>query len=1257
MVKAAKANVCPKPTASYWRPWENPNSDAEEGRRLPAGNFRSNDLSPKSKSPEKIDLDDISEISKGSSTPHGYIDSDDFKPLHIDTASEGVRERRFSDLSAISKSSNTPHGYIDSDDFKPLHIDTASEGERERRANNFSPKSTGSLQYQYLDANELDSLIAQAVNDTASERGNDLSPISKSSEGEKMQVDSDNDKTLVDEEKTLVEENLVDLENLMSSPRRVSPVMMSTPVKGTQRREAGQTPGVRRALFSQERRRQDRERQRSYKEFFKNANTSGGAKKYFAAKWQNEEAARREKDAGPYLVNRSMRQAKDKTPQQIRQEYIERVRNESAKKNFDGLRGWLSEEKRGNRGTPKNQTVIKRKVERPSRLSGVKKQSFAQGRRREDRERRQTTKTALKKINNKDLWAQHNAEKSRGEPSFVLRPSPNTRQVRRQRIQEKVKQANKDLSRASPKKSYTRDRSTPKKPYSRNQSTPKKTYARNESTPKTSYAKNVSTVHKKLAVEAQDERSRRIAARSNEQGPSKRQSYNKPEKKVSFSTESLVFKDAYPTNIADLTRVDKVDNIDWEKSFQKNEKSFREKAKSFLRQKGVMPKVGKSEIELRNRLECEQVYQERKELEKLYEIHMPQELKELGDKYSEAKQAYQQQAKDDFVKSEEAEKRLQELNEKLEKDNVEHYYVVKHNFKNPNYEHNLSEAEQRIAATESEIAFVEAESVMQLKEREALASQQREKLRVLEQSFKHHQAEYENSIVGIADTIRDLTGSFRVSDPNLTNSSFVSGITYGSLVHSFRTPDNSELRDNSLKSFQSVKTGSSFQSGKTYGSLNHSFRTAASGNNSRNSQKSFQSVKTGSSFQSGKTYGSLNHSFRTAASGNNSRNSQKSFQSVKTGSSFQSGKTYGSLNHSFRTAASGNKSSATLKSGSSFRSNKTYGGLDRSFKDVDSGNKVFGGLDESFRSTRSYGNVRPRHSFFSKSTGYLDSYLQKYHAETDKTNKEIRLEAAEEERLCYMTKIQETKIDLNQTVLKLDEIQIKWPEDIEIEKLTLQSKEKDLENAIALLDMSYTNYEKKVQNQTNTSKDLQRCKDLEKTMMYCQREVEQLKSDIAENNAYRVEKEKELISEAESLKKANDAEIEKLKEFETKQLLGVHRSTWDYEGREYTLFMDDDHNPEMKVWTAPPLKVGGFAANYSDDPEEREDAVDKARDGDYDVPESDYTGGGMFGSSDDGPSDECRKAASDECFKDVGWSDDATTCYPGSANTSWNSRW
>jgi len=1181
MVKAAKANVCPKPTASYWRPWENPNSDAEEGRRLPAGNFRSNDLSPKSKSPEKIDLDDISEISKGSNTPHGYIDSDDFKPLYIDTASEGKRERRFSDLSAISKSSNTPHGYIDSDDFKPLHIDTASEGERERRANNFSPKSTGSLQYQYLDANELDSLIAQAVNDTASERGNDISPISKSSEGEKMQVDSDNDKTLVDEEKTLVEENLVDLENLMSSPRRVSPVMMSTPVKGTQRREAGQTPGVRRALFSQERRRQDRERQRSYKEFFKNANTSGGAKKYFAAKWQNEEAARRDKDAGPYLINRSMRQAKDKTPQQIRQEYIERVRNESAKKNFDGLRGWLSEEKRGNRGTPKNQTVIKRKVERPSRLSGVKKQSFAQGRRREDRERRQSTKNVLKKINNKDLWAQHDAEKSRGEPSFVLRPSPNTRQVRRQRIQEKIKQANKELSRASPKKSYTRDRSTPKKPYSRNQSTPKKTYARNESTPKTSYAKNVSTVHKKLAVEAQGERSRRIAARSNEQGTSKRQSYNKPEKKVSFSTESLVFKDAYPTNIADLTRVDKVDNIDWEKSFQKNEKSFREKAKSFLRQKGVMPKVGKSEIELRNRLECEQVYQERKELEKLYEIHMPQELKELGDKYSEAKQAYQQQAKDDFVKSEEAEKRLQELNEQLEKDNVEHYYVVKHNFKNPNYEHNLSEAEQRIAATESEIAFVEAESVMQLKEREALASQQREKLRVLEQSFKHHQAEYENSIVGIADTIRDLTGSFRVSDPNLTNSSFVSGITYGSLVHSFRTPQNSELRDNSVKSFQSVKTGSSFQSGKTYGSLNHSFRTAASGN----------------------------------------------------------------------------KSSATLKSGSSFRSNKTYGGLDRSFKDVDSGNKVFGGLDESFRSTRSFGNVRPRHSFFSKSTGYLDSYLQKYHAETEKTNKEIRLEAAEEERLCYMTKIQETKIDLNQTVLKLDEIQIKWPEDIEIEKLTLQSKEKDLENAIALLDMSYTNYEKKVQDQTNTSKDLQRCKDLEKTMMYCQREVEQLKSDIAENNAYRVEKEKELVSEAESLKKANDAEIEKLKEFETKQLLGVHRSTWDYEGREYTLFMDDDHEPEMKVWTAPPLKVGGFAANYSDDPEDREDAVDKARDGDYDVPESDYTGGGMFGSSDDGPSDECRKAASDECFKDVGWSDDATTCYPGSANTSWNSRW
>ena len=111
---------------------------------------------------------------------------------------------------------------------------------------------------------------------------------------------------------------------------------------------------------------------------------------------QSEEAIRREKDAGPYLVNRSIKQKKGKAPQQTREECIKRVHSESAKKNFDGFRGWLSEEKRGDKESPNNQTIVKKRAERSSRLSGVKKQSFPQAQRREDKERCQSTTIALK---------------------------------------------------------------------------------------------------------------------------------------------------------------------------------------------------------------------------------------------------------------------------------------------------------------------------------------------------------------------------------------------------------------------------------------------------------------------------------------------------------------------------------------------------------------------------------------------------------------------------------------------------------------------------------------------------------------------------------------------------------------------------------------------------------------------------------------------------------------------------------------------
>merc|ERR1712200_354620 len=133
--------------------------------------------------------------------------------------------------------------------------------------------------------------------------------------------------------------------------------------------------------------------------------------------------------------------------------------------------------------------------------------------------------------------------------------------------------------------------------------------------------------------------------------------------------------------------------------------------------------------------------------------------------------------------------------------------------------------------------------------------------------------------------------------------------------------------------------------------------------------------------------------------------------------------------------------------------------------------------------------------------------------------------AAEEQRLDFMTKIQETKIDLNKSVSKLEELRQFRVEEVELEKLQLESAEKDLENAKALLDMSYKNYEKSVKNKTNTSEDLQRCKDLENTVIHCQKEVEQNKADIVSNYSLRVEQDAQLLSDCKSLKEANETVI------------------------------------------------------------------------------------------------------------------------------------
>ena len=46
-----------------------------------------------------------------------------------------------------------------------------------------------------------------------------------------------------------------------------------------------------------------------------------------------------------------------------------------------------------------------------------------------------------------------------------------------------------------------------------------------------------------------------------------------------------------------MTRVDIGDFIDWKSTNKKDKKSFCESAKSFLRRKGIMPKVGKIEID------------------------------------------------------------------------------------------------------------------------------------------------------------------------------------------------------------------------------------------------------------------------------------------------------------------------------------------------------------------------------------------------------------------------------------------------------------------------------------------------------------------------------------------------------------------------------------------------------------------------------------------------------------------------------------
>jgi len=252
-----------------------------------------------------------------------------------------------------SKSSGTPHGYIDSDDLKSLYIDTASEGERERRNN------------------------------------------------PELLVEPENDNTLIDEDRTLVEQNFIDLR----SPRRSSPIAM-------QRMPVGATPGVRRELFPQQQRREDRERRRSYRDHFNNAGTSG-VKKYFNAKWKDDENIRKREDLGKYLVNRSFRSKKapllNKTPQELRQEYIQQIHNDSLKQNFGSLRTWLgSGEKKGNprRVSPKNQTI--RRKTKPSPLkTGVNRQLFGVQQRRENREKSQNRKDVLRKIDHKELWAQH----------------------------------------------------------------------------------------------------------------------------------------------------------------------------------------------------------------------------------------------------------------------------------------------------------------------------------------------------------------------------------------------------------------------------------------------------------------------------------------------------------------------------------------------------------------------------------------------------------------------------------------------------------------------------------------------------------------------------------------------------------------------------------------------------------------------------------------------------------------------------------
>jgi len=217
-------------------------------------------------------------------------------------------------------------------------------------------------------------------------------------------------------------------------------------------------------------------------------------------------------------------------------------------------------------------------------------------------------------------------------------------------------------------------------------------------------------------------------------------------------------------------------------------------------------------------------------------------------------------------------------------------------------------------------------------------------------------------------------------------------------------------------------------------------------------------------------------------------------------------------------------------------------------------------------------------------------------------------------------------------------------------------------NAKQVLEVSYQNYEKNVQYGTATSSDFERVKALERTMIHWQNEEADARSQIANNAQYRAQTERTLFSEIRSAEEANTTALAKYDAFETKQLLGANRSFHDVDGRRYTEYMDDDMNVERRVYTDPPVRVDRtkLPADYYDDPEAAAEAQEAARDGEYNIPEDNYEPG-MFDTSDDyGGNDTmddsyvCRKAASDECFKDVGWNDDAKTEYPGSANTSYN---